>query len=131
MDRWLPVPAGFALGWVARLGIYRAEQRSAIVRAFLFAPPRPDMRRLRLAPVHAAKDRPNIFPSLDASHLVEFDGVFSSKRDEMEKRVEDITGSCPDVLPDLSLLTPEDRNEKKNAYVKYFDTYDSGVQKAG
>ena len=54
--RWLPVPAGFALGWVARLGIYRAEQRSAIVRAFLFAPPRPDMRRLRLAPVHAAED---------------------------------------------------------------------------
>ena len=55
-DTWQDVPHGLALAWVVGLGVYRAEQRNGLVHAFLSAPPRPDMRRLRLLPDTASVD---------------------------------------------------------------------------
>ena len=51
---WEALPAGLALPWVVSLGVYRAEQRDGLIHGFLAAPPRPDMRRLRLLPAPPA-----------------------------------------------------------------------------
>eukprot|EP01046_Picozoa_sp_COSAG06_P045164 COSAG06_NODE_6202_length_3051_cov_6.132453_3_plen_167_part_00 len=51
---WEVLPAGLALPWVVSLGVYRAEQRDGLIHGFLAAPPRPDMRRLRLLPAPPA-----------------------------------------------------------------------------